>query len=64
MQLVEAVTVTLPTPPAERIVLLVGEMEKEQSRPDWVTLKVRPAMVRVPVRDDELPFGVTFVATE
>jgi hypothetical protein len=50
------VTLTLPEVPLAATELLVGEMEKLQDEPLCVTVKVRPAIVKVPVRDplDEL----------
>jgi hypothetical protein len=45
----EAVTVILPVPPEEEYELLVGV--REQVHPaSWLTVKVLPAMVMVPLR--------------
>ena len=44
-----AVTLTDTVPPVELTVWLVGEMEGLQAAPDWVTVKLLPAMVMVPL---------------
>ena len=54
-----AVTDTLPVPAEEPKELLVGEMENEHDPPDWFTVKVFPAMVRVPVLEDAAVLAAT-----
>ena len=46
------VILTDPVPPVEVKDWLVGEMEELQPTPDWVTMKVWPATVIVPVLDE------------
>jgi hypothetical protein len=46
------VTVTVPVPPVPATLWLVGEMEYVQLVPDWLSVKVSPAIVIVPVRSD------------
>ena len=48
---VPAVTDTLPVPAEELKDLLVGEIAYEHDPPDWLTVKVWPATVSVPVRE-------------
>ena len=50
LQLLPAVTVTLPIPALALKVWLVGVMEYVQEIPSCVTVKVCPAIVIVPVR--------------
>ena len=47
---VPAVTPTVNVPPPEPADVLAGEMLNVQPAPDWVTLKVCPPAVMVPVR--------------
>jgi hypothetical protein len=58
-----AVTLTLPVPPLAGKDALVGEIEYVQlgapSVPACVTVRVWPAMVRVPVRELVLLFAAT-----
>jgi len=54
---VVTVTVTLPPPPA--IVWPAGDSANVQGDAACVTVKVAPAMVNVPVRDDVVGFAVT-----
>ena len=50
-------TVTYPLPPLAEKETLVGEREYVQTV--WVTVKVYPAMVSVPVREAALGFTAT-----
>jgi hypothetical protein len=45
-----AVTATLPVPPPDGVLALVGAIENEHPLP-WLTVKAWPAMVAVPERD-------------
>jgi hypothetical protein len=45
------VTLTLPVPPDAATACVDGEMLNEQPKPDCVTVKMFPAIARVPVRD-------------
>ncbi len=58
-QPVPAVTLTVSEPPAEVNEALVGEIEYVQAAPACVTVKVWPAMERVPVRVLVLVLAVT-----
>ena len=53
------VTAALAVPPAAAIVCVVGDTEKLQGAPLWVTVTVWPATVKVPVRDDVDAFADT-----
>jgi hypothetical protein len=59
LQPLDVVTVTVPLPPPAAKLWLVGEIVNVQDEPGWVTVKVCPAMVSVPVRDVELVLAVT-----
>jgi hypothetical protein len=59
-----AVTDTVALSPAAGEFQLTGEMEKVQGTPAWVTVKVWPATVSVPVRDDVEVLAATVNATE
>jgi hypothetical protein len=50
LQPAAAVTATLPVPPAAAMLVDVGEIDGAQVVPAWVTVKVLPAIVNVPVR--------------
>jgi hypothetical protein len=54
-----AVTVTVPVPPLDGNVWLVGEIVKTHDVAGWVTVNVLPAMVIVPVRDVLPVFAAT-----
>ena len=56
---VVAVTLTRPEPAEEVSDSLVGDMLYVQDTPSWVTVKVLPAMVIVPVRELVLEFDET-----
>src|SRR5688572_14578366 len=58
VQVPPVVTVTLPVPPALGTAWLIGAMVKAQGA-SWVTVKVRPATVIVPVRRAPVVFDVT-----
>jgi hypothetical protein len=58
-QPVAAVTVIVPVPAASDGFAEVGAMVGEQGAPACVTVKVLPAIVRVPVRELVLGFAVT-----
>jgi hypothetical protein len=47
-----AVTVTVPVPPFDTTLCDVGEIVSVQVMPAWLTVKVLPAIVSVPVRDE------------
>ena len=51
LQPVEELTVTLPVPALLVNNWLVGEMEYVQPEPAWVTVRVWPPTVNVPVRE-------------
>jgi hypothetical protein len=51
LQPAPAVTLTLLLPPAAATDALPGEIAKVHGAGSWVTVKVWPAMVIVPVRD-------------
>jgi hypothetical protein len=51
LQPVPAVTLTLPFPPAEANEALVAESEYVHATPAWLTVKICPAMVSVPLRE-------------
>ena len=60
LQPVPAVTVTVPVVAAADVRLDdVGAMVKLQGTPAWVTVKVCPPIVIVPVRDAVLVFAAT-----
>ena len=59
LQPLGAVKLTVPVPPMNENDLLVGEMEYVQEIPLWVTVKVFPAIVMVPVRELVLEFEST-----
>ncbi len=58
-----AVTATVPVPPFDTTLCDVGEIVSVQVMPAWVTVKVFPAMVSVPVRDEVLVFAVALKLT-
>jgi hypothetical protein len=58
-QPVVAVTVTVPVPPAAVAFAEGAEIVGPHGTPAWVTVKVRPATVRVPVRDAVVVFAAT-----
>ena len=45
-----AITLTVPLPLLAACDRLVGEIEYVQPAPDWLTVKVLPAIVSVPLR--------------
>ena len=51
LQPLKVVTLTVPLPPSDVNTPLVGEIEKVQGIPPWLTVKVWPAIVIVPVRE-------------
>jgi hypothetical protein len=53
------VTVMLPVPPDARSARLAGEIANEQVRAAWLTVKVLPATVTVPVRATEVLLAAT-----
>jgi hypothetical protein len=53
------VTATLPVPPFAPTAWVDGEMLNEQLAPDCVTVKVLPAIVSVPLRDDVVVAAAT-----
>lgn len=55
----KAVTVTLPDAAPEPTVALTGERTNVQAAPSCVTVKLRPAIMRVPVRGVVLVLAVT-----
>jgi hypothetical protein len=60
LQLSDAETATLPVPPEEVWVLLVGVIVAVQVVPPCcVKVKVRPAMVTVPVREEVVVLAPT-----
>ena len=58
-QPVPAVTVTVPDAPAATALVDAGEIVGSQGAPAWVTVKVLPPMVSVPVRGVVVGFAVT-----
>jgi hypothetical protein len=54
-----AVTLIVPPPPPATTVADAGEIVGAHGTPAWVTVKVRPATVRVPLRDVELVLAAT-----
>jgi hypothetical protein len=56
---VSVVTATLPVPPAAPTACVDDEVLNEQLAPDCVTVKVLPAIVNVPVRDDVVVAAAT-----
>jgi hypothetical protein len=67
IQLQPGAVLTLRTllPPLDAKTSLVGEIEKEQGLlPDWLTVKVWPATVIVPLRGEGSGLGATLKATE
>jgi hypothetical protein len=64
LQPVPAVTVTVPVVAADDVRFdEVGAMVNVQGAPAWVTVKVWPAIVSVPVRDEVLVLAATLYAT-
>jgi hypothetical protein len=59
-----AVTGTLPVNPAEEMLAVIGEIEVEHALPAWLTVKVLPPIVIVPVRGVVPAFGDTTYVTE
>jgi hypothetical protein len=62
-QPVIVVTATLPVPPDAATACVEGEMLGEQLKPDCVTVKVLPAIVSVPVREDVVVAATTAKVT-
>jgi hypothetical protein len=58
-QSVAALTVTVPLPPADVGLAEVGEIVGAHDVPAWVTVKVVPPIVRVPVREVVVVLAVT-----
>jgi hypothetical protein len=59
LQVEDVVTVTVPVPPLDGNVWLVGEIVKTHGVEGWVTENVLSAMVIVPVRDVDPVFAAT-----
>jgi hypothetical protein len=57
------VTVDAPVPPPATMDWLEGEIENAHDVPDCVTVRVRPAIVTVPVRDCVVLLAVTLTLT-
>jgi hypothetical protein len=57
------VMATLPVPPTTATACVNGEILDEQLRPDCVTVKVLPAIVSVPLREDVVVAAATAKAT-
>ena len=62
-QLISAVTLTLPVPPAATIDWLVGLIAYEHTAASWLTVTVAPAIVNVPVRASAVVFDATLKPT-
>jgi hypothetical protein len=62
LQLAVVVTLTVPVLPAAAAVKLVGDTLKLHGEAAWLTVKVRPAIVSVPVRAPDW-FGATVKLT-
>ena len=60
LQPVGIVTLIVPLPPLDKNDWLVGEIVRVQGMPPWLTVKVWPAIVTVPVR----PLVLVLAATE
>jgi hypothetical protein len=59
-----AVTLTVPLPPPDATLCDVGEIVSVHAMPAWVTVKVLPAIVSVPLRDETDPFAVAVNETD
>jgi hypothetical protein len=62
-QPVAAVTLMVPLPPAATTLAEVGEIAGEHAAPAWDTVKVKPAIVSVPLRLDVVAFAAMVNAT-
>jgi hypothetical protein len=62
-QPVPAVTLTVPVPPAAVIAWLVGLIAYVHAAAAWLTVKVAPAIVKVPLREVVAVFAAALIPT-